>query len=74
MSVYVILSLQNVIRRSFFLYYLISLIYTVLVEVLFRMPHHRDPKNIREAGIDIGSPFSSCRRWPPCFSIIRSES
>jgi len=55
MSVYVILSLLNVIRRSFFPYYLISLIYTVLVEVLFRMPHHRDPKNIREAGIDIGS-------------------
>lgn len=55
MSVFALLSLFDVINRAFVPYYGISLVYTVLVEILFQMPRHKDPDNIREANIDIGS-------------------
>lgn len=54
MGIFALLSLSSVINRSFFLYYMIFWGYTVLVEILFQMPRHRNPKNVREAGIDIG--------------------
>lgn len=38
MGIYAVLSLTGVINRSFAAYYGISLVYTVLVEVLFLMP------------------------------------
>lgn len=48
------LSLLDVISRSFVLYYAVSLCYTAFVEILLLMPSHRNCKNIRAAGIDIG--------------------
>ena len=55
MGVYAVLSLLRVISQAFAPYYGISLGSTVLVEILFLMPNHRDPGNARSAGIDIGS-------------------
>ncbi|MGN1023623.1 MAG: GGDEF domain-containing protein [Lachnospiraceae bacterium] len=55
MTVYALLSLLGAINRAYAPYYGISLIYTVLVEILFLMPEHRNPKNVRKADIDIGS-------------------
>lgn len=49
-----VLSLTGIISRAFFPYYLFCLGYAVLVETRFRLPYHRDPKNFRAAGIDIG--------------------
>lgn len=55
MFVYAILSLSGVINRSFAPCYELCLVYTILVEVQFAMPHHRKTGNVRAARIDIGS-------------------
>jgi GGDEF domain-containing protein len=54
MAVYALLSLFSVIDRAFLPYYGMTLIYTVLVELLFQMPNHKVPKRVREADMDIG--------------------
>ncbi len=55
MGIYAVLSLLGVINQGFAPYYGAAFGYTVLVEILFLMPHHRDPGNARTACIDIGS-------------------
>lgn len=55
MCVFAILSLSAVINRSFFPYYILSLVYTVCVEILFHMPRHSGPENARAVSVDIGS-------------------
>lgn len=54
MGVFALLSLSAVINRSFFPYYILFLVYTVCVEILFHMPRHRDPENARTVSMDIG--------------------
>lgn len=55
MAVFSVLSLSGIISRAFVLYYLLGEGYTLLVELLFQMPTHKDRKNTRTAGIDIAA-------------------
>lgn len=55
MAIYALLSFFGALKHMYALYYGICLIYTVLVEILFWQPLHRDPKNAKQADIDIGS-------------------